>query len=109
MSIGEEYPTSGNWSITKVIGIVLILLGIFGFAWVLWGAHQLFTQGTSFQVLDGMVPAEIAFSHSASSLLLPREVLVYGIPLFLLSLVTKLGGTLLKWGLDCLEIKKRKP
>lgn len=110
MAIGEEYPTSGQWPLTRVIGVLLIILGVIAFLWVLWGAHQLFTHASSFQVFDEVVPQQIVLTQSRGEpgLLLPREFLIYGIPLGLLGLVTKLGGSMLKWGIDCLELKARR-
>lgn len=104
-SEGQDSSIFGVIPFSKIVGTILILLGLVVFSWVLWEAYFLFNQGSAFKLFDDLLPQEILVADfpAEGRLLLPRELLVYGVPLSILSLAVNMGGLLLKYGFQYIE------
>lgn len=105
-----DYDSGFDWSPANIMGGFLVILGVGVLIWVVVALFQLFTTTGSFLVLDGIVPKQMIISQSANGAqtLLPRELLVFGIPIWALSAATKIGLTLLRSGLDYVSKPQRK-
>ena len=110
MSVYNGYDEEGSgWTASKIVGVALTFLGAVVVIWTVVEIFQLFTQGSAFLVLDGIVPQRIVLTELSqnSFLLLPRELLVFGIPVWALSITTKIGAMLMKSGLQYVELPRR--
>jgi hypothetical protein len=67
----------------------LTLLGAAVVLWTVVEIFQLFTHGSAFIVLDDIVPARIEIG--TEGLFLPREILIYGLPIWAFSVTSKIG------------------
>lgn len=99
----EDYGST--WSASKIVGLLLTLLGAAVVLWTVVEIFQLFTQGSAFLVLDDIVPARIELVEGG--LLLPREILIFGLPIWAFSVTSKIGVMLLKSGLEYIERPKK--
>jgi hypothetical protein len=106
----DEYG-SGSWSISKITGLFLIVTGVGVILWTVFEISRLFTDQSAFMFLDGIVPSRIALSENQEGLLLPREILVFGIPLWALGTTARIGTMLVNSGLQYMErpAKKQTP
>jgi uncharacterized membrane protein len=106
----DEYATTG-WAISKIVGVFLILTGVGVILWTVLQISELFTVQSAFIFLEEMVPAKIALSESQEGLLLPREILVFGIPLWALGTTARIGTMLVNNGLQYMDrpAKKQTP
>jgi hypothetical protein len=106
----DETESGLDWSPSNIMGGFLVILGAGVLVWVVISLFQLFASGSSFQMLDGIVPQEMILSQSGDGgkWLLPRELLVFGIPVWALTAATKIGITLLRSGLEYVEKPRRK-
>src|SRR5512144_2603943 len=107
----DEYDNSGfNWSPSNIMGGFLVILGVGVLLWVVVSLFQLFTGTSAFAVLDRIVPKEMVISQTGSGakVLLPRELLIFGIPIWALAASSKIGLTILRSGLDYVEKPRRK-
>ena len=95
----EDYGST--WSASKIVGLLLTLFGAAVVLWTVVEIFQLFTQGSAFIVLDDIVPARIELGENG--LFLPREILIYGLPIWAFSVTSKIGVMLLKSGLEFVE------
>ena len=88
----------------------MAILGAGVLIWVVVSLFQLFTSTSSFLVLDEIVPKEMMVSQAANGakVLLPRELLIFGIPIWALAAASKIGLTLLRSGLEYVEKPRRK-
>ncbi|MFZ5856372.1 MAG: hypothetical protein ACOYZ6_06040 [Chloroflexota bacterium] len=102
--LNDEYGPS-DWSASKLVGILLTMFGAGVILWTMVEIFQLFTQGSAFIVLDDIVPARIELVEGG--LFLPREILVYGLPIWAFSVTSKIGVMLLKSGLEFVERPRR--
>ncbi len=110
MSVYNGYDDeSSGFSISKIVGMILTLIGAVVIIWTVVEIFQLFTQGSAFIVLDGIVPQRIVLTELAGDgyLLLPRELLIFGIPVWALSVTTKIGMMLIQNGLQYVELPRR--
>lgn len=98
--LNDEYGP-GEWSAAKLMGILLTMFGVGVILWTVIEIFQLFSHGSAFIVLNEIVPAQIEIVKNG--LLLPRELLVYGLPIWAFSVTTKIGIMLLKNGLEYVE------
>lgn len=98
--LNDEYGPS-DWSASKLMGILLTMFGVGVILWTVVEIFQLFTQGSAFIVLDDIVPAQIEIVENG--LRLPRELLIYGLPIWAFSVTSKIGVMLLKNGLEFIE------
>lgn len=105
MSIITDEEYGSTWSPSKVVGLLLTLLGAAVVLWTVVEIFQLFTQGSAFIVLDDIVPARIELGKSG--LLLPREILIYGLPIWAFSVTSRIGVMLLKNGLEFVDKPKK--
>ena len=105
MSIITDEDYGSTWSASKIVGFLLTLAGLGIILWTVVEIFQLFTQGSAFIVLDDIVPAQIEIVKNG--LLLPREVLIYGLPIWAFSVTSKIGVMLLKNGLEFVERPKK--
>ncbi len=91
------------------MGGFLILIGTGILIWVVTSLFQLFTDTSSFLVLDEIIPQTMVITEfSNGTILLPREVLIFGIPIWALSASSKIGLILLKGGLNFIQKPKKK-
>jgi hypothetical protein len=77
------------------------LLGAGVILWTVVEIFQLFTHESAFIVLDDIIPARIKLVEGG--LLLPHEILIYGLPIWAFSVTSKIGVMLLKSGLEYVE------
>jgi hypothetical protein len=89
MSVYSEDEYGSSWTPSKIVGLLLTLLGAAVVLWTVAQIFQLFTHGSAFVVLDDIVPAQIELVEGG--LLLPREILIYGLPIWAFSVTTKIG------------------
>ena len=101
MSIYNSEDYESGWTASKIVGVLLTLLGAGVILWTVVEIFQLFTHGSAFIVLDEIVPARIEIVEDG--LLLPREILIYGLPIWAFSVTSKIGVMLLKSGLEYVE------
>ncbi len=99
----EEFEST--WPPSKIVGLALTIVGAGVVLWTVAQIFQLFTHGSAFLVLDEIVPARIELVEDG--LFLPREILIYGLPIWAFSVTTKIGLTLLRSGLDFVERPKK--
>lgn len=106
----DDYDSGSNWSPSNIMGGFLAILGVGVLIWVVIALFQLFTSTSSFLVLDQIVPQQMVISQAASGakVLLPREVLIFGIPIWALGAASKIGLTMLRSGLEYVEKPRRK-
>ncbi len=107
----DEYDSSGfSWSPSGILGGILVLLGAGVLIWVVISLFQLFTGTSAFTVLDRIVPREMLISQSpnGAKVLLPREILIFGIPIWALAASSKIGLTILRSGLEYVEKPRKK-
>ncbi len=109
MSVYNGYDDEASgWTASKIVGVALTFLGAVVVTWTVVEIFQLFTHGSAFLVLDEIVPQRIVLSElSDGLLLLPRELLIYGLPIWALSVTTKIGVMLMKNGLQYVELPRR--
>ena len=100
MSLYTDNDYSGL-SLGKIIGFLLTLAGLVVILWTVVEIFQLFTHGSAFIVLDEIVPTQIEIVKNG--LLLPREFLIYGLPIWAFSATSKIGVMLMKTGLEFVE------
>lgn len=105
MSLYTDNEYGSSFSASKIVGLLLTLLGAAVVLWTVVEIFQLFTQGSAFIVLDDIVPARIEIVKNG--LLLPREVLIYGLPIWAFSVTSKIGVMLLKNGLEFVDKPKK--
>ena len=88
----------------------LVIMGVGVLIWVVVSLFQLFTSTSSFLVLDGIVPKEMLISQGANGakVLLPREILIFGIPVWALGAASRIGLTILRSGMEYVEKPRRK-
>ena len=98
--LNDEYGPS-DWSASRLVGILLTMLGAGVVIWTVVSIFQLFTHSSAIIVLDEIVPARIEFVEGG--LQLPREILIYGLPIWAFSVTTRIGVMLLKSGLEFVE------
>lgn len=103
----DEYPSNG-WSISKIMGAFLIVAGAGVILWTVFEISRLFTGQSAFLFLDTLVPAEINFSANQDEFLIPREVLVFGIPIWALGTTARIGTMLVGNGLQYMERPSKK-
>ena len=104
-----EQENEFSVSISDAIGGFLILVGTGVLIWVVVSLFQLFTSTSAFLVLDQIIPQEMVISESSNGrVLFPRELLIFGIPIWALSASSRIGLTLLKGGLNFIEKPKKK-
>ena len=101
MSIYNPDDYESGWTASKIVGVLLTLLGAGVVLWTVVEIFQLFTHGSAFIVLDEIVPARIELLENG--LFLPRELLIYGLPIWAFSVTSKIGVMLLKNGLEYVE------
>lgn len=99
----EDYGST--WSASKIVGLLLTLFGAAVVLWTVVEIFQLFTHGSAFLVLDDIVPARIELGENG--LFLPREILIYGLPIWSFSVTSKIGVMLLKNGLEFVDKPKK--
>lgn len=106
----DDYESGFAWSPTNIMGGLLVILGSGILIWVVVALFQLFTSTSAFLVLDQIVPKEMLISQGANGarLLLPREILIFGIPIWALAAASRIGLTILRSGLEYLEKPRRK-
>jgi hypothetical protein len=101
MSIYNPDDYESGWTVSKIVGVLLTLLAAGVILWTVVEIFQLFTHGSAFIVLDDILPARIKLVEGG--LLLPREILIYGLPIWAFSVTSKIGVMLLKSGLEYVE------
>lgn len=101
MSLYTDNEYGSGFSPAKIVGFLLTFAGLGVVLWTVVEIFQLFTQGSAFIVLDGIVPAQIEIVENG--LRLPREFLIYGLPIWAFSVTSKIGVMLLKTGLEFVE------
>ncbi len=106
----DEYSSSFEWSPANIMGGFLVILGVGVLIWVVISLFQLFTNASAFLVLDEIIPKEMIITQSAdgAKLLLPREILIFGVPIWALAASSRIGLTLLRSGLEYVEKPRRK-
>ena len=84
----------------KIVGGILIVLALVTFGWVSLEIYQLYKHGESFLLMDRLIPKNILFLtfEESGKMYLPREIFVYGLPLWILGLAVQIGVALLKAG-----------
>ena len=105
MSLYTDNEYGSSFSASKIVGLLLTLLGAAVVLWTVVEIFQLFTQGSAFIVLDDIVPTQIELGKSG--LLLPREILIYGLPIWAFSVTSRMGVMLLKNGLEFVDKPKK--
>ena len=101
MSIYTDNEYGSGLSASKIVGFLLTLAGLVVVLWTVVEIFQLFTHGSAFVVLDDIVPAQIEIVKNG--LRMPRELLIYGLPIWAFSVTSKIGVMLLKNGLEFIE------
>ena len=106
----DDYDSGFAWSPSNIMGGFLVILGVGVLIWVVVALFQLFTSTSSFLVLDEIVPKEMVISQAANGakVLLPRELLIFGIPIWALGASSRIGLTILRSGLEYVEKPRRK-
>ena len=98
-----------NWSLSSMIGGFLIITGVGVLLWVVISLFLLFTDSSAFFVMEEIVPAKIILAGvEGSEVLFPRELLIFGVPIWALSISSKIGLSFLKGGLNLIEKPKKK-
>ncbi len=106
----DDYDSGFSWSPANILGGFLVVLGAGVLIWVIVSLFQLFTSTSSFLVLDQIIPKEMVITQVANGgkLLLPREILIFGIPIWALGVSSRIGLTMLRSGLDYVEKPRQK-
>lgn len=106
----DDYEGGFTWSPSNIMGGLLVILGAGVLIWVVVSLFQLFTSTSSFLVLDEIVPKEMVITQAenGAKLLLPRELLIFGIPIWALVASSRIGLTILRSGLEYVEKPRRK-
>lgn len=106
----NDYDSGSDWSPWSIMGGFLVILGVGVLLWVVISLFQLFASASPFVVFDRIVPKEMVISQSANGAktLFPRELLVFGIPIWALGAATRIGLTLLRSGLEYVAKPNRK-
>ncbi|MBN2116478.1 MAG: hypothetical protein JW730_07905 [Anaerolineales bacterium] len=106
----NDYDSGFNWSPANIMGGFLVILGVGVLIWVVVALFQLFTSTSSFLVLDEIIPKEMVISEAANGtkVLLPREILIFGIPVWALGVSSRIGLTILRSGMEYVEKPRRK-
>ncbi len=106
----DDYDSGFTWSPSSIMGSLLVILGVGVLIWVVVSLFQLFTGTSAFLVLDQIVPKEMVISQAANGakVLLPRELLIFGIPIWALVISSRIGLTILRSGLEYVEKPRRK-
>jgi hypothetical protein len=106
----DDYDGGFSWSPSNIMGGFLVILGVGVLIWVVVALFQLFTSTSSFLVLDEIIPREMVISEvsNGARVLLPRELLIFGIPVWALGAASKIGLTILRSGLEYVEKPRRK-
>jgi len=95
--------------VSKLVGLALISAGIVVLGGAVLQVYWFLTRPEMFAGFQTLLPERIVVVESEmGTVLLPREFLMYGVPLSLLSLVGKIGGELLSRGVDFLEPVRRR-
>lgn len=95
-------------SFSGMIGVFLTVLGVGVLLWVVVSIYLLFTDNSSFYLIDDLLPAEIVFGDFPDgSIFVPREFFVFGVPLSALSIGGRIGIALLKNGVSLFEKPKK--
>jgi len=103
----DEYNSSG-WSASKIVGSSLVLIGSAVILWTVSEIFQLFTSGSAFVMMSEIVPKEIRLiQDGTSSVLFPREVLVFGIPIWAMIVTSRIGTMMIKSGLEYVELPRK--
>ena len=104
MSLYTENDSDSGWSPAKILGFLLTLAGVIVVLWTVAEIFQLFTQGSAFITLNEIIPQKMVLAETSDSyLLLPRELLIYGLPIWAFSVTTRIGVMLMKSGLEFIE------
>jgi len=92
---------------TKIIGVFLIVLALLALGWVIFEVYQLYEYGQAFLLTDKLIPETILIStfEENGKLYLPREIFVYGVPLWVLGLGLQVGVALLRTGAQFVDQK----
>lgn len=106
MTIYNSDNENNGFSLSKIVGAFLALAGAGVVLWTVAEIFQLFDQNSAFIFLDGIVPKQIWVGSGDGALYIPRELLVYGIPIWALSVAAKIGVGLMKSGLEYLDIPR---
>jgi hypothetical protein len=106
MTIYNSDNENSGFSLSKIVGAFLALAGAGVVLWTVVEIFQLFDQNSAFIFLDGMVPKQISVGAGDGALYIPRELLVYGIPIWALSVASKIGVGLMKSGLQYLDVPR---
>jgi hypothetical protein len=106
MTIYSSDNEISGFSLSKVVGAFLALVGAGVVVWTAAQIFQLFDEGSAFIFLDGFVPKQISVGAGSGALYIPRELLVYGIPIWAFSVTAKIGAGLMKSGLEYLDIPR---
>jgi hypothetical protein len=106
----DDYDSGFTWSPASMMGALLVILGVGVLIWVVISLFQLFTGTSAFLVLDRIVPKEMLISQAANGVkvLLPRELLIFGVPIWALGVSSRIGLTILRSGLEYVEKPRRK-
>ncbi|HEX2997990.1 MAG TPA: hypothetical protein VHP14_24410 [Anaerolineales bacterium] len=107
----DDYDSSGfSWSPTNIMGGFLVIMGVGVLIWVVVSLFQLFTSTSSFLVLDKIIPKQMVISQgtNGAKLLLPREILIFGSPVWALGAASRIGLTMMRSGMEYVEKPRRK-
>ncbi len=106
----DDYDSSFTWSPSNILGGLLVILGAGVLIWVVVSLFQLFTSTSAFLVLDRIIPKEMVILQSVDGVkvLLPREILIFGIPIWALAASSRIGLIMLRNGLEYVEKPRRK-
>lgn len=106
----DDYEGGFSWSPANIMGGFLVIMGVGVLIWVVVSLFQLFTGTSSFLVLDEIVPKQMLISQGANGakVLLPREILIFGIPVWALGAASRIGLTILRSGMEYVEKPRRK-
>jgi hypothetical protein len=103
----DDYPSNG-WSLSKLMGIFLIMTGAGVLVWTVFEIFQLFTSQSAFIFLETLAPAQITFSANGGMYEIPRELVVFGVPLWALGTTARIGLMLTSNGLQYMDRPAKK-
>ncbi len=103
----DEYG-SGGLSVSKMAGIFLIVAGVGVILWTVFAISQLFTDQSAFIFMDEIVPSKIVLSENQGGLVIPRELLVFGVPVWALGSTARIGTSLVNSGLQYMDRPAKK-
>jgi hypothetical protein len=103
----QDRPLYGEISLTRIIGVGLVALSAAMLLWVAFEAYQMLTHAMFFDLFEAMIPQEILIADLGDGgvIYLPRELLVFGVPIWLVTLVSTIGLGLLRAGMQYLGKK----